>query len=184
LTFDITRLEGQRLALTTRLEADQAWSLHAVVGPDGSGQPCLERLELRPTGTLPQGGLTATVWRLVRIGELGREAVDVWRQVTGDLKGWNPEAARVLKEWPTHRTQVPESYYALLAEAFSRRISEGSREPINDLHRWLDVPRSTIDRRINRARDLQLLEYAPAGAWGGRLTARGRRALRESKPKE
>jgi hypothetical protein len=182
----LEKLEGRRLRLRQQLDAD--WMADAIVGPDDRGQPCLLEVTVRSGFGGRQGGLTASLWRRIRIGDISRGAITIWQAEFGALEEWRPKLARELTRWPTDlgRRPVPDWYYALLAEAFEERIRGGSKEPLNDLARWLKVGRSTVDRRITEARTRGLLERARAahGGVGGAVTSRGREVLRKHMSEE
>jgi hypothetical protein len=165
----LARLAGRKLRVRAQLEDD--WMAVAIVGPNERSQPCLHEVSLQAgSGELAEG-VTASLWRRIKIGDIARAAAAAWLDEYGDLDEWMPELAVELGTWPARlgRSRVPDWYYAKLAQAFEERIHLGSREPLNDLARWLEVGRSTVDRRITEARKRGLFERASAAAHQQRL---------------
>jgi hypothetical protein len=179
---DFSRVEemsGRRLRVVAHISDD--WVAEAVVGPDALGRPRLHEVALKSGTGTSSAAITASLWRQVKLGDLARAATDAWRDAFEELDDWRPDLSWELRNWPGNRGRrpVPDRYYALLSQAFEERLREGSREPLNDLSRWLDLRRSTVDRRITEARKRGLLERAGA-APGGQdnvVTERGREAL-------
>lgn len=88
------------------------------------------------------------------------------------------EVDRILAEWKSYgSTQIPDEFYAALAFKYEELVKRGLDNPTAALSEELGVDRPTISSRLVEARARELLTKPTQGKFGGRLTAKGKKAL-------
>ena len=73
--------------------------------------------------------------------------------------------------------QIPDVQYAALAWMYEKFVLTGNGQPIAELSKYMDSDRATTSTRVAEARNRGLLSKPKHGAFGGQLTAKGKKTL-------
>ncbi|TGB41447.1 hypothetical protein [Mycolicibacterium peregrinum] len=138
--------------------------------PEGvdNGGPC--RLEIKPVGGCPVGGLSSTVLRQIDF----RGAVANMREQLGAAAQRNAEHEAVEK-WRTDRLKtaltsgVTDDYLVLLSDAYLSIVNRGGINPNDYLAKMAGKSTSTVRGHLWQARKRGFLTGSP-GRKGGQLT--------------
>lgn len=139
--------------------------------PDGvdNGGPC--RLEIKPVGDCPLGGLSSTVVRQIDF----RRAVENMREQVASSTQRNAEHEAV-EAWRRGRLRtalaegVTEHYLVLLSDAYVRTVNRGQANPNDYLAEMAGKSTSTVRGHLWQARKQGFLTGSP-GRKGGQLTS-------------
>jgi hypothetical protein len=128
----------------------------------------------------PENFINSRYFQLLGFGDVlisARKAYGVWRQVIEEVYE-EIEIDKLLELWKSQGpTAIDDKYYAALASKYEKALILGLENPINYLSEELQENRATISSRIVEARNRGLLSRPKYGSFGGRLTAKGRKAL-------
>jgi hypothetical protein len=128
--------------------------------------------------SLPPGGITSSVLRSIKLGEL----IDEMQAGPAEID-LPPHWAQELRAgWTNSRQRKDDRLYALLALAYDVYVRSGDRSPRQRLTALMRCPRSTTDLRIAEARARGFLGTGSPGMPGGSLTESGRKVLGLSSP--
>lgn len=162
-----------------RVLAMSGWSVMQSLGedwvvvmewPDGvdNGGPC--RLEIKPAGDCPPGGLSSTVVRQIDF----RRAVESMREQVS-ASGQRDAQHEAVERWRADRLRtaltegVTEDYLVLLADAYVRAVNRGQVNPNEYLAEMAGKSTSTVRGHLWQARKRGFLTGSP-GRKGGQLT--------------
>lgn len=138
------------------------------------------------TCSLPKGGITARLLRLVKSQRL--EAIRTWMDLMApfadvDLRVvLGPTATTVPKKGGPRRPPrngSPTGFYAQIAVDYAGLIDAGQNRPIREIARLRGIPPATAKRYVHRARELDFLTRSADqhGRSGGCATDNARRAV-------
>jgi hypothetical protein len=159
------------------------------VTPGAHGVP--EVLTQQPS-PVPLGGLSTRLLRQVRLGH----AIHSVAQIVEYVGRTHPEALErdgyfgraglnaasavpVRRPKPGRgRPALPTESYASLAAAYAAAVARGSRRPVYEIAKELSEPVARIRSRVQKARQLGLLDRGVQGNAGGKLTPAAKRLLK------
>jgi len=166
---------------------DSEWNARIKVVQNSAGNYVITELHVTPADALlPQEGLTSSVLRKIRLSDLLNSAFSDEDYVELELllgspyesaqevrKIWHNEIAGDWKRQGTKGHDI--SLYAKTAFFLVAELRENSLSPLQSLAPKLGIDRATLARRINKARELNLLTSPAksgqsAGKSGGSLT--------------
>lgn len=137
-------------------------------------------IEWKDKKSLPSQPINSRYFQTLGFGDLlatAREAyLDVGNFVAEAQE--SIEVDRILADWKSFgSTQIPDEFYAALAFKYEELVKRGLDNPTAALSDELGVDRPTISSRLVEARARELLTKPTQGKFGGRLTAKGKKAL-------
>jgi hypothetical protein len=131
-------------------------------------------------GHTPENFINSRYFQLLGFGDVlisARKAYGVWRQVIEEVYE-EIEIDNLLEIWKSQGpTAIDDKYYAALGSKYEKALILGLENPITYLSEELNENRATISSRIVEARKRGLLSRPKYGSFGGRLTAKGKKAL-------
>lgn len=132
------------------------------------------------TKVLPTNSITTRSFQLLGFGRLlvsARKAYPIWGDTVSEVYE-EIEVEKLLKGWTaTGPVQIPDVQYAALAWKYEKYVLTGNGQPIAELSKYMNSDRPTISTRVAEARNRGLLSKPKHGAFGGQLTAKGKKAL-------
>jgi len=165
-------------------ELDDGVNLDVKVGFDENGMPVIRELKFHyPKGrVIPQGGITAQTFRLVKFQEI---LVDHFEKESS-LTLSQSERTRLLKYVTNDmefsgRAGFPKEFYAALSYFYVESFEKHPNEATVRLSQLLDLPKRTVVNRLGMARKLGLLTHnsptKSSGKAGGVLTKEGSKLI-------
>ncbi len=147
---------------------------------DGVLQCTSFRLEPIKDTKSPDSSINSRYFQLLGFGDVlisARKAYGEWRVVIEEVYE-EMEIERLLEIWTSQGpTAIDDKYYAAIAWKYEQALLLGLENPITYLSEKLNENRATISSRIVEARNRGLLSRPKYGSFGGRLTAKGKKAL-------
>jgi hypothetical protein len=147
---------------------------------DGVLQCTSFRLEPIKGKKSPDSSINSRYFQLLGFGDVlisARKAYGEWREVIEEVYE-EIEIERLLEIWKSQGpTAIDDKYYAAIAWKYEQALLLGLENPITYLSESLKENRATISSRIVEARNRGLLSRPKYGSFGGRLTAKGKKAL-------
>lgn len=139
------------------------------------GKFVISEVTVKPTKTLPPGGLNATVWRNLKVNDLinkieklsnttdaiQKEVITMHQNILEVIKLENTQALLdyVINNWDRRgRQKQPEKVYAYLSVLYILYNFLDRRKPITFLSEELSLPKRTLISRINSCYELGYLE--------------------------
>jgi hypothetical protein len=166
------------LVYTGPIDMGDGWEVRAKIR-DGDGQPVVEALVIRPSESLPPGGLTMRRMRSIRLGDLVKEARDrvfhfavPENEETADYMGFLKREPR-----PGRRGRQ-DAFYASVALDY---VSAGTT-PVKDMAKRRHLSQARVRDLVHEARRRELLSRsAGRGRAGGSLTEKAKSILAEAR---
>jgi hypothetical protein len=176
------------------IDVAPGWKAQAEVIRNNAGELIVTALNIFSEGDLKNSsGLTVGILRTIKVSELidsviaEHDHIEEMLYVTSDYdwvedvrKQWLEDARG---EWQrTGSKSMPEVLYAKTAALYAREVFINPGAPLVSLSSKLNVAKSVLARRINKARQLGLLtrpipNEKNAGKAGGVLTEKGKAIL-------
>jgi hypothetical protein len=132
------------------------------------------------TKVLPPNAITSRTFQLLGFGRLltsARKAYPEWGDVVTEVYE-EIEVEKLLRDWTAMGpVQIPDEQYAALAWMYEKYVLAGNGQPIAELSKYMNSDRPTISTRVAEARNRGLLSKPKHGAFGGQLTAKGKKVL-------
>jgi hypothetical protein len=142
---------------------------------------CVEfKMILKEDAKHPSKHINSRYFQTIGFGELlaaAREKyVSVW-ELALEVK-IQDKVDSLLDEWASNGPNViADEYYAAIAYEYENYVIQGLENPITQLAETLRENKATISSRVVEARNRGLLTKPKYGSFGGRLTAKGKKAL-------
>jgi hypothetical protein len=153
------------------------------------GRRIVTSLTIRPTvaGTVPAGGVTARLLRVVKVGQFAAGLRQMLAKFYGvdaadrifDGIGW---ASRPRRRKRPARLRADDRFYAELARDYVTWCQVGERKPTAALAAARGVPPEVMRSHIHLARKNGFLTDTGRGKAGGALTEKAHRALARKTP--
>lgn len=165
------------------LELGEDIYLDFRVQSDEMGNPVVSHISIGFRGTsIPQGGLTASVLRDIRISDL---LIKWFEENPKSFLGQGNEKTlwRVItQEWKSRGSKgIQIEYYAALAYFYVKTSEINPNNPTATLASKMNISVKTLQTRLAQARKLGLLSLAGAssGKASGTLTSKARQLIKE-----
>mgnify|MGYP007107657047 CR=1 FL=1 len=147
---------------------------------DGVLQCTSVKLEPINSKKSPDSFINSRYFQLLGFGDIlisARKAYGEWRVVVEEMYE-EMEIEKLLEIWKSQGpSAIDDKYYAAIAWKYEQALMLGLENPITSLSENLNENRATISSRIVEARNRGLLSRPKYGNFGGRLTAKGKKAL-------
>jgi len=171
-TIRLDDIDGARVVTEFRMTASQVDTTIAVdtVKPRQPGELTVvssSTLGFECSGTLPEHGLTTTVFRRVTLGRLVNQAVAAIPSEISTRPWLDWLSADRTRPGPTGRDDL---YYAQWAAAYVQYVTAGEPRPVPRLAKEKYLSVSQVRSILGEARKRSLLTNAPPGRPGGHLT--------------
>jgi hypothetical protein len=138
------------------------WTISAQVRADSTGKPYVAGVSLRMSGDGPAAPLTTGAWRSLPIGALTDHAIARYLNTRSAPPKPTLATDRQIEHAVWRKANGPyghsDATYAALAAVFVGRLQAGSREPLADVAKSMDCPKSTANARLQTARKRGLLD--------------------------
>ena len=175
------------MAVKLGVDPLEGWSVRPVINKDPSGNVVISELHIVAVNELQRNvGLSTSVLRSIKLSEILDDYLDEEEWLEIELLFGHPDYKKDLEKlrksvagpWPgSGNKSHPEWMYARVALLFHKCQREDPLRPISLLAELLEVDVKTAARRVDKARQLDLLtrpvrskKGSPSGKSGGVIT--------------
>lgn len=184
--------EDWELVRTVEVEVqlDRKWIAIVELVPE-LGSPVVAGVEIRSRysieldapadETTPTGGLTARVYKSLKLSEVVARARGALHELDAGLLRLHDYAHETIDRAPGRRGRPgrPPIFYASVAAAYVRVVERGERRPVAVVAKASGLSENQVHAALRKARDLGYLTRPGQGKAGGELTAEAREVLRQ-----
>ena len=184
IKFELTKNGGRFNGELSYVEAELPDGFKVTLGLERNEDGVLRcidfKISLQEDAKHPSKHLNSRYFQTLGFGELlaaAREKyVSMW-ELAIELKTQD-KVDELLQEWSANGPNIiADEYYAAIAYEYETYVMKGLEQPIAQLAAELKENKATISSRVVEARNRGLLTKPKYGSFGGRLTAKGKKAL-------